>query len=368
MNAPRQAGYSSWPHRLALAVLGGTAALVFVGGLVTTYKAGLAVPDWPTTFGYGMFTYPLTRWLYGPWQVFIEHGHRLLGALVGLATIALAATLQWKDPRPWVRRLGWVALALVIFQGTLGGMRVILRQQTLALVHGCTAPVFFSLVALLAVATSRRWHAPVEATRRRPLAPAAILALHRLRCTLALLAGLVYVQIVLGAVLRHFPEMASWRQFAMTVMFHLTVALLVLGHVVAGCWLLRRLGPLRTWLLGPACLAVALVLVQLVLGTFTWGFKYAWPEFLGHTAWAQRWLNVAYSGPQVLTTTAHVLTGSLILATSVVWFARACRLYHACCMETADEPSVRKPQAQTQAVLPRPVMSVRCGLLPLESV
>ncbi len=323
---PSAAGFSPWPHRLALAVLGGTAALVFVGGLVTTYKAGLAVPDWPTTFGYGMFTYPLTRWLYGPWQVFIEHGHRLLGALVGLLTIALAVLLQWKDPRRWVRRLGWVALALVIFQGTLGGMRVVLRQQTLALVHGCTAPVFFSLVALLAVVTGRRWLQAGEEPAWQNLLPSLAVRLGRLLRCVTLLAGLVYVQIVLGAVLRHFPETASWRAFVLVLMFHLTVALLVLGHVLAGAWLARGLPP-RGWLARPALLAGGLLLVQLTLGVFTWGFKYAWPGFLGHTAWAQRWLNVAYSGPQVLTTTAHVLTGSLILATSVVWLARTVRVH-----------------------------------------
>ncbi len=357
------AGLSPWPHRLALAVLAGTAALVFVGGLVTTYKAGLAVPDWPTTFGYGMFTYPLTRWLYGPWQVFIEHGHRLLGALVGMLTIALAVALQWKDPRRWVRCLSWVALALVVFQGTLGGMRVVLRQQTLALVHGCTAPVFFSLVALLAVATGRRWHQAGQEPALQQLSPALAVRLGRLlRCTV-LLAGLVYVQIVLGAVLRHFPETASWRSFVLVLMFHLTVALLVLAHVLAGTWLARGLPP-RGWLTRPAWLAGALVLVQLVLGVFTWGFKYAWPEFLGRTAWAQSWLNVAYSGPQVLTTTAHVLTGSLILATSVVWLVRCVWVYdlvRAGASETKTHP-VRETAALKNTLVPV-AFGAGCSLL-----
>ncbi len=357
------AGLSLWPHRLALAVLGGTAALVFVGGLVTTYKAGLAVPDWPTTFGYGMFTYPLTRWLYGPWQVFIEHGHRLLGALVGMLTIALAVALQRKDPRRWVRRLGWVALALVIFQGALGGMRVVLRQQTLALVHGCTAPVFFSLVALLAVATGRRWQQAGEDPALQQLSPVLASRLGKLlRCTV-LLVGLVYVQIVLGAVLRHFPETASWRSFVLVLMFHLTVALLVLAHVLAGAWLARGLSP-RGWLARPAWLAGSLVLVQLVLGIFTWGFKYAWPEFLSRTAWAQSWLNVAYSGPQVLTTTAHVLTGSLILATSVVWLARCVRV-HCLVRTSAAEPetqSARETIASKTSLVPA-ALGAGCSLL-----
>ena len=303
-------------HRLAMATLGSAAALVFVGGLVTTYKAGLAVPDWPTTFGYSMITYPLTRWLYGPWQVFIEHGHRLLGLWVGCLTLALAVVAWVKDPRPGVRRLALAAVVLVVFQGTLGGLRVVFRSQALALVHGCVAPVFLALLAALCVITDPKSSAVS--------APASWSV--KLRNVSTVLTGLIYLQIVLGALLRPFPYYASWRQFSAVLMFHLGVALLVAAHVGWLAWLLWGsagwLRPLRrlTWLLA------ALVAVQLVLGPTTWVQKYAYPGFLATSAWAQAHLSIAYSGPQVLVTTGHVLVGSLLLVAATMLCVKAWRL------------------------------------------
>src|SRR3954447_19905050 len=112
-----------------------TFPLIWVGGLVTTYKAGMAVPDWPTTYGYNLFLYPWTTWVYGPWDLFIEHGHRLLGATVGMMTIALVAAVWLADRRRWVRVLSLLALAAVIVQGGLGGLRVIEDQVLLAKIH-----------------------------------------------------------------------------------------------------------------------------------------------------------------------------------------------------------------------------------------
>src|ERR1051325_109674 len=83
------------PHRLAVALACATFPLIWVGGFVTTYKAGMAVPDWPNTYGYNLFLYPWQTWIYGPWHLFIEHGHRLLAAGVGLLTIAVAIAV-WR--------------------------------------------------------------------------------------------------------------------------------------------------------------------------------------------------------------------------------------------------------------------------------
>src|SRR6267154_1770274 len=100
---------SPWPHRLALLLCCATFPLVWVGGMVTTYKAGMAVPDWPTTYGYNLFLYPWQTWILGPWDLFIEHGHRLFGALVGMLTIALCVSL-WMTKQPkWLRVMGLVA-------------------------------------------------------------------------------------------------------------------------------------------------------------------------------------------------------------------------------------------------------------------
>ena len=114
---------SRWPHRLAVVLVCATFPLIWVGGLVTTYDAGMAVPDWPTTYGYNLFLYPWTTWVAGPWDLFIEHGHRLLGALAGMLTIALTVAVFLRDGRLWMRLVVVAALCLVIFQGVIGGQR-----------------------------------------------------------------------------------------------------------------------------------------------------------------------------------------------------------------------------------------------------
>src|SRR5213592_662720 len=107
---------SPWPHRLALLTTVATFPLLFVGGLVTSTGSGLAVPDWPTTFGYNMVLFPWSRMVGG---ILYEHSHRLMGALVGLLTLALAGALWRAGGR--LRRLGLVAVAVVLAQGVLGG-------------------------------------------------------------------------------------------------------------------------------------------------------------------------------------------------------------------------------------------------------
>ena len=82
---------SRWPYRLAVLLAAATFPLISVGGLVTSYDAGMAVPDWPNTYGYNLLLYPWTTWLFGPWDLFLEHGHRLLGVLVGLLAMGLVA-------------------------------------------------------------------------------------------------------------------------------------------------------------------------------------------------------------------------------------------------------------------------------------
>src|SRR2546430_12262581 len=90
---------TAWPHRLAVALALATFPLIWVGGLVTTYDAGMAVPDWPGTYGYNLLRYPWQTWLAGPWDLFIEHGHRLLGATAGGLSTALVLVVFGSDPR-----------------------------------------------------------------------------------------------------------------------------------------------------------------------------------------------------------------------------------------------------------------------------
>ncbi len=181
-----------WPYRIAVLNAGATFLLILAGGLVTNTGSGLAVPDWPTTFGHNMFLYPWSKMVGG---VFYEHGHRLLGAGVGLITLGLAIALWAREPRRLVRRLGAAALVAVLLQGVLGGLRVVLVQDNLAIVHGMLAQAFFALVAGMALVTSRGWTRMPERAPARDDGRVGGLSL--------LVTVLLYVQIFFGALLTH---------------------------------------------------------------------------------------------------------------------------------------------------------------------
>ncbi len=307
--------HNPWPHRLAWALAIGTFPLIWMGGLVTTYGAGMAVPDWPNTYGYNLFLYPLESWL-GVWDVFLEHSHRLIGATVGLIAIALAVVLWLKDSRTWMRWMGIVALAGVCLQGTLGGLRVIGDDLLLAEIHGCTAPVFFGLAAALVAWTSPAW----RQAARRPH-PAA----SRTRWFAILLSAGLYAQIVLGAQLRHLPPYADVFWFKLWVWLHLIVAGLVLIGMI---WLFafsRRRLPDQPKLRRLAQLLLALFLVQVLLGVATWLTNYGWPAWFTTYIWPVDYTVVAESRLQALSTTAHVAVGSLCLITALllaIWSRR----------------------------------------------
>ena len=150
---PSLTPYRPWLHRYAIGLVAATFLLVVAGGTVTSRDAGLAVPDWPTTFGHNMFLFPLSQWT---GDVLWEHAHRLLGSLVGVLCIGMAAWL-WvvERHRPWLRRAGPALLAFVIVQGVLGGLRVTQLSLTLAVIHGVAAQVFLCLTVLVAAATGR---------------------------------------------------------------------------------------------------------------------------------------------------------------------------------------------------------------------
>src|SRR5438067_13846890 len=125
-------GYNPALHRFALLTAAATFPLIFMGGLVTSHQAGLSVPDWPNSYGYNMFLFPPRLWIGG---ILYEHTHRLMGTVVGMLSIALAI-VAWKTvQRRWVRWLATSALAAVIFQRVLGGLRLVLVKLDLAIVH-----------------------------------------------------------------------------------------------------------------------------------------------------------------------------------------------------------------------------------------
>lgn len=167
------------------------ACLIFLGALVKSHEAGLTVPDWPTSFGQNMFLYPPSDWTGG---IFYEHTHRLLASFVGLLTVTLAVWCGAKEKRRWVKTLGYIALGLVIFQGALGGLTVLLQLPPIvSIAHGVTAQTFFVLSIIIAYAQSKEFNlengysAKFSTYTHRGI----------------VLIGLLYMQLILGALMRH---------------------------------------------------------------------------------------------------------------------------------------------------------------------
>ena len=311
---------------------------------MTTTQAGMAVPDWPSTYGYNMFLYPWTTWLLGPWDLFIEHGHRLLGALVGMITIAVAFYIWRADSRRWLKTLGFLAVAAVIAQGVLGGMRVLLDERTLAKIHGCTGPAFFAFAVALAVFTSRWWRelAPAESLSEK--SSNAVGSLSRLSLITTLLA---YVQLVLGAELRHVAVGATPRYFQTAVYFHLFMAVVLTVHVLALAtmvWIRKSRVKAFT---RPALALIALILCQLLIGAGTWVAKYAWPGFLAAQSWTADYTISAGGMLQSLIVTGHVATGSLILVTALMLTLRLARVQWL--QSSVSESSVDKTTSSPQS-------------------
>jgi len=292
--SPVRPVYRHSPHAMALLAAVFTLPLLFVGGSVTTYRVGMAVPDWPTTFGINMFLYDFWN---APFGVRVEHAHRLYGAAVGLATVGLMAWFFCFEPRRWIKALGVVALVAVIGQGILGGTRVTQVSTFLAAVHGCTGQAFFGLMVALCVLTGRDW---LSAAIREP-------DIHRFRRRAVVMLALVYGQIVLGAWVRHYGTLAA-----------------VTAH---------------------ALVATAVLLSALVLAVRVQRHKQdvpalvAWSRFLAGSAVAQVVLGIAalvYVLPlgglprqagfyEAVIRTGHQTNAALLLASSVVLALRACR-------------------------------------------
>lgn len=320
MSSPSLQPASPWPHRLAVLLACATFPLIWVGGLVTSYKAGMAVPDWPTTYGYNPFLYPWQTWIFGPWDQFIEHGHRLFGAAVGVIVIALFVVVWRSERRSWVWWAAVGGLALVIGQGVLGGMRVMFDKPTFARIHGCIGPLFFAYALGLACITSRWW-----SESKRPV-DAAAGRLHRLAISTALIA---YLQIVLGAFLRDRPYDAPASEFRAFGIAHLLVAAALVVHIVLVALRIRRGYRGQSLLRRPAVALCLLVLVQVALGMATWVTHYGFPAWFSGYSWAATYTVTDESPLQVHLTTAHVACGALIFGTSVVLAVRSLRLFQA---------------------------------------
>jgi cytochrome c oxidase assembly protein subunit 15 len=297
--------------------------LIWVGGLVTTYDAGMAVPDWPTTFGYNLFRYPWTSWISGPWDLFIEHGHRLLGASVGLLTLFWIVVTVRHDDRRWMWIYSLLCLLLVIGQGVLGGARVLLDEVVLARLHGCLGPLFFVACVAGAGFSSSWWQAGS--------APAPSGIPRHFHLMVWLTAVWSYVQLVLGSHLRHLSSSWSPATFQLIVWAHLLAAMVLLVQV--GWLAVQALSSesVRTTSLvaRPVLMLCLLVTFQLLLGAAVWRVKYQWPNWVPQPAFLRTYSVAAEGMLQTVTVTAHVAIGSLICATSVLLAMRTSRRWTA---------------------------------------
>jgi cytochrome c oxidase assembly protein subunit 15 len=190
--AERSTSSARWFNRFAWFTAFAALLLICSGGMVTSKGVGLAVPDWPTTFGYNMFLFPVSKWIGG---VLFEHTHRLIASTVGFLTLILAAWLWRTEDRQWVKTLGLTAVAGVILQGILGGLRVTMLKDQIGIFHACLAQAFLGLIVLIAIVTTNFWR---SFSTKLDGVKVALLKTIAVVTTIA-----IYVQLALGATMRH---------------------------------------------------------------------------------------------------------------------------------------------------------------------
>jgi heme a synthase len=184
---------TTWLNRFAWLTCVATLLLICSGGMVTSKNVGLAVPDWPTTFGYNMFLFPVSKWVGG---ILFEHTHRLMGSLVGFLTIILAVWLWLREDRRWLRSLAVIAVVGVILQGILGGLRVTMMKDQIGIFHACVAQAFLGLLVFIALVTTKFWRSIADQNfGLQKFSPNKALAIA--------VTAAIYVQLALGATMRH---------------------------------------------------------------------------------------------------------------------------------------------------------------------
>jgi cytochrome c oxidase assembly protein subunit 15 len=180
-------------HRFACFCAGSVLFLICLGGLVTSNEAGMSVPDWPTTYHQNMFLFPWHSWVGG---IFWEHSHRLVASGVGVLVMILAVQLYFQE-RIWLRWMGIVVPVFIALEGIVGGLRVVLSEDQLGILHGCLAQLLFVAVSLIALFTSRWW-----ISTDFPAAGLGVIPRQWTGRALAVCA-LIFCQLMLGAVMRH---------------------------------------------------------------------------------------------------------------------------------------------------------------------
>jgi cytochrome c oxidase assembly protein subunit 15 len=301
---------AKWLHRFAFLTAVATFCLIFVGGLVKSHEAGLSVPDWPTTYGEFMLTFPYSKWV---GNIFYEHSHRVLATFVGLFITVQAIALQFQERRVWVKILGWYALFGVIAQGILGGLTVIyFLPPAISSAHAGLAQIVFCLTLTITVVTSKHWKDNLVKLPER-------LEGVSLRKISSITVGAIFLQLMMGAVMRHLnaglaiptfplangnliPEFTS---AGVAINFaHRVGALLVSGLVITTAVTILRWYKRDRTLVRPAILSLVVLVVQVTLGAIT-----------------------ILSEKAVTPTTLHVSGGAALLGTMLLIALRAHHLY-----------------------------------------
>ena len=317
-----------WLHRFAVFTALATLALLGVGGLVTSKGVGMAVPDWPTSYGYNMFALPFKYWTGGALQ---EHSHRLVASGVGFLTTILAVWLWLKESRSWLRWMGVIAFVAVVVQGVLGGLRVVLIKDELGIFHATLAQLFFGLTCAIALFTSRWWNTSPASKLSPSSEEKQSNDLAQLGRLFLITTVFILLQLILGATMRHqhaglaipdFPlaygklwpatdadsiirynsqrlEITAVNSITAFQIFlqmaHRLMALAILICVGWTAWRTRSSNVSQSGLRRIAILWLGLILAQVGLG--------AW------TIWSNKAADVA---------TAHVLVGALSLVTGLI--------------------------------------------------
>ena len=301
-------------HLFAVVVALSTAVLIFAGGLVTSTGSGLSVPDWPNTYGWFMFTFPVEKWVGG---IFYEHSHRLIASTVGFLILILALWLWRAEPRRWVRTLGLVALGAVILQGILGGITVLwYLPEPISIAHASLAQLVFCMTATIALVTSSGWQ---RGYVQLPVAVGTVQASgdRVLQKTAVVTTAVIYLQILIGATMRHNDAGLAIPDFPLVFggfvphVWDFRIALNYahrVGALVVSIRILATTGHVfyhhgrGRHLVRPAILLLALLGVQITLGAAT-----------------------ILSGKEYVINSLHVVTGGTVLVTSLMLTLRA---YH----------------------------------------
>jgi len=329
-------------HRFSKLVAGCTVLLILAGSFVTSTDSGLSVPDWPTTYGWNMFTFPPSKWVGG---IFYEHGHRLIASSVGFLTIILAAWLWFADSRRWLRWFGVAALGAVIAQGVLGGLTVLFfLPAAVSTAHAGLAEIFFCMTVAIALFTGPGWIAGYGDSAHS----ATGVDDSALRRLATLTTIVIYVQILIGATMRHtgaglaipdFPWMFGhlipdhWNAKIAIHFAHRTGAAVAAAVIVSTATYVWRKHPDRVELANPALILMILTVIQLTLGSLT-----------------------IITRRDVLINSLHVVCGALVLATSLVLTLRTWRYRIADCglriedHEMQSRDSIRIPQSAIRNV------------------